>query len=528
MTIAAIYARKSKATDTGESILNQLERCRAYAHMKDWSVVEYSDEDYSGGDTNRPGFQRMLQDMEKGAFQNIIFYKLDRVSRKVLDICNFIEELNEKGIGFVSVKENFDTTTPIGRAMLLITAVFAQLERETIAERVKDNMYDLAKKGYWLGGKVPYGYVTNKTNNYGKKITELMHHPQESIQIKEIFQQYLNKNSSINQVKKYLDTEGIKNKRNEKFSLSQIKRILNNPIYIVADLDAYKFFKSMGCNIDSSQQDFNGAYGIIRYNHKGSNNSNENPPEEWIISVSKVHQGLITGKTYVDVQKTLNKRKNIPKRRSRRGLLTGLLYCGDCGGYMGIGDSPKILSTGEKSTYYRCMNKKNNRCDCHNSNIRTDVLDSRIVDFFDTIIKDTNLIQVSLGEIIKHSPTKAVELQNKRQKLQQELLVLEKNLSKLLEESILGNFPAHIIQEKTNEFQRKREFISEKLEDIDTEIHTYRLEGFNYEAFQEELLRHGLFQELPFPQQQKIIKSYIEKVIWNKGNLLLNFKQLEN
>ena len=129
MEVAAIYARKSKDTDTGESISNQIERYKTYASLKDWKVVEYFDEDYSGKDTNRPAFQKMISDIELGKINNVIFYRLDRVSRNVLDICTFIEELNNKGVGFVSLKENFDTTTPIGRAMLLITAVFAQLER---------------------------------------------------------------------------------------------------------------------------------------------------------------------------------------------------------------------------------------------------------------------------------------------------------------------------------------------------------------------------------------------------------------
>ena len=75
----------------------------------------------------------------------------------------------------------------------------------------------------------------------------------------------------------------------------------------------------------------------------------------------------------------LNSRFNLPNRRSRKGLLSSLLYCGVCGGYMGIGDSPTILESGEKATYYRCMNKKNNRCKCDNKNIRTDILDNLFI-----------------------------------------------------------------------------------------------------------------------------------------------------
>ncbi|WP_051569304.1 recombinase family protein [Alkaliphilus transvaalensis] len=527
MTVAAIYARKSKATDTGESIQNQLERCRAYAFMKGWEVIEYYDEDYSGGNTNRPAFQRMLQEIDQGKFQNIIFYKLDRVSRNVIDICTFIEELNEKGIGFVSVKENFDTTTPIGRAMLLITAVFAQLERETIAERVKDNMHDLAKKGYWLGGTVPYGYSSEKVNTYNKKITLLNHHSIESSHVQEIYQLYLKKNASINQVKKILDSQGIKTKNNRSFSLSQIKRILNNPIYAIADTDAYQYFESLGCSIDANPEEFDGSFGIIRYHHKSANSNKENPPEEWIISVSKVHQGLIKGNIFVKVQETLSERRNVPKRRSRRGILTGLLYCGDCGGYMGIGDGPKILQTGEKSTYYRCMNKKNNRCQCHNQNIKTDVLDNRILDLFSNLIQGEYSYDDSIRDFIKYGPSKTAELESKRQKIKQEIILLEKNLSRLLEESIYENFPISIIHQKTEEYKNKINYLMRKLEEIDVDIFTYHLEEFNMDEFRNEVKNNHFLENLTQQQQQNLIRKYTDKVFWDSGKLIINFKKEE-
>jgi site-specific DNA recombinase len=143
---AAIYARKSVEEDSSNSVDNQVERGISYCKLRGWNYVVYKDEGISGKDTNREGFQQMMKDAEKGRFQYIITYKLDRISRNVADFANFTNKLDQLGIGYISLTENFDTSTPIGRAMMYIAAVFAQLERETIAERVRDNMLDNAKK----------------------------------------------------------------------------------------------------------------------------------------------------------------------------------------------------------------------------------------------------------------------------------------------------------------------------------------------------------------------------------------------
>ena len=133
----AIYSRKSKATDKGESIGNQVEMCRNYINAnapgEEHEFLIYEDEGFSGKNTKRPEFLRMMQDAKKKRFQQVVVYRLDRISRMTIT-----EKLQSSGIGFISINERFDTTTPMGSAMMQIAAVFAQLERETIAERVQD------------------------------------------------------------------------------------------------------------------------------------------------------------------------------------------------------------------------------------------------------------------------------------------------------------------------------------------------------------------------------------------------------
>lgn len=159
----AIYSRKSKFTGKGDSIENQIEMCREYIrlHFPDSEQLDisvYEDEGVSGKNLDRPQFKRFMSVEESEPFDCFIVYRLDRVSRNVGDFSGLIEKLNSLGTAFISIKEQFDTSTPMGRAMMNIAAVFAQLERETIAERIKDNMYQQAKSGRWTGGTTPLGY----------------------------------------------------------------------------------------------------------------------------------------------------------------------------------------------------------------------------------------------------------------------------------------------------------------------------------------------------------------------------------
>ncbi|WP_313560470.1 recombinase family protein, partial [Ruminiclostridium cellobioparum] len=131
----AVYSRKSKFTGKGESVENQIHMCREYAvkvlNCNEEDFITYEDEGFSGGNTDRPRFQQMLKDARNKKFDTIVCYRLDRVSRNVSDFSQLIDKLEKWGINFVSVKEQFDTTKPMGRAMMYIASVFSQLERET-------------------------------------------------------------------------------------------------------------------------------------------------------------------------------------------------------------------------------------------------------------------------------------------------------------------------------------------------------------------------------------------------------------
>lgn len=147
----AIYSRISKLAGREESTHNQIEACKrkieqTFDNMDlDNNVIIYIDEGFTGTNTNRPAFKRMLEDVRANKIDTVVFYKLDRISRNVSDFSSLVIELDNYDVSFLSATESIENVTPAGRAMMFMISVFAQFERDIIAERIRDNMIELAK-----------------------------------------------------------------------------------------------------------------------------------------------------------------------------------------------------------------------------------------------------------------------------------------------------------------------------------------------------------------------------------------------
>ena len=164
----AIYARQSVDKKDSISIEAQIEKC-VFESAGDYII--FSDKGFSGKNMNRPSFKKMMSLIKKGGINRIIVYRIDRISRSIADFSGFWQILEKNGVDFLSVNERFDTSTPIGRAMLYIVMSFAQLERETIAERVRDNYYARLKRGVWTGGTPPLGFSPKHVLINGKSLS---------------------------------------------------------------------------------------------------------------------------------------------------------------------------------------------------------------------------------------------------------------------------------------------------------------------------------------------------------------------
>lgn len=203
------------------SIEEQTDRLKAYCAVKDWTVYKiYTDPGYSGGNVNRPALQQMLQDVHAGRLDMVAVYKLDRLSRSQKDTLTLIEdEFIDHNVEFVSMNENFDTSTPFGRAMIGILSVFAQLEKDQITERFTMGRIGRSKAGYYHGGPTP---PTGYNYTQGKLIAD----PYKASQVQEIYDRFLS-GYSINSIQKYMHE-----KYGDWNSHSLIIRILRNSVYI--------------------------------------------------------------------------------------------------------------------------------------------------------------------------------------------------------------------------------------------------------------------------------------------------------
>lgn len=426
--IAAIYARKSIETDKGESIENQIRLCKEIgAKSGVTNFLYYRDEGFSGGNTNRPKFKQMMKDAKAKKFSMLICYRLDRISRNVADFSSTLEALQKYDIAFVSIKEHFDTSTPIGRAMVYIASVFAQLERETIAERVRDNMLELAKSGRWLGGTAPLGFKSEAinykdVNGKNKRMYKLTLVPEEIGLVKLIFNLYLEK-KGFPSVATYLCSHHYKGKNGGEFSQGTVEQIIKNPVYTYADKKIYEHFKNLGAVVCG---DFDGKSGVITYN-KREKGKKINPINEWIVAVGK-HKGIIPSGLWLKCQNinALNNEKTSPRSATgNKFLLSGLLICSECGSSMSSWsrNNPK---SGKYERYYRCTlkNRASNRCSSImlNADVAEDLILKNIrgvtveqlIESYDTIISK----QKSKDSLIEEELKLQTQIENNKKLIQ--------------------------------------------------------------------------------------------------------------
>mgnify|MGYP004464846333 CR=1 FL=1 len=181
----AIYTRQSVDRADSISVESQVEFCKKEVVEREFRV--YTDKGYSGKNTDRPAFQRLMGDVEAGLIRRVIIYRLDRISRSVLDFANVVDIFQRHHVDFVSTMEKFDTGTPIGKAMLMIVMIFAQLERETIQQRIADAYASRSRRGFFMGGPAPFGFDLKETVIDGVHTKMFVPNPQEAAIVRQIF-----------------------------------------------------------------------------------------------------------------------------------------------------------------------------------------------------------------------------------------------------------------------------------------------------------------------------------------------------
>ncbi|MCC6581533.1 MAG: recombinase family protein [Phycisphaeraceae bacterium] len=365
----AIYTRKSTEENLNldfNSLDAQREAGEAYIKSQQsvgWTCLNerYDDGGYSGGNIDRPAFQRLMADVDDGKIDCIVVYKIDRLSRSLMDFARIMQSLDQHGVSLVSVTQQFNTTTSMGRLTLNILLSFAQFEREIISERTRDKIAMARRRGQWTGGPPVLGYDRQRDN----RGTRIIVNKQEAERIRAIYQMYLDEGSMLPTIRA-LRALGWKTKRYETakgqcrggvdFDKSALRKLLTNVVYL----------------------------GKVMYKdevHEGE------------------HEAIIDEDLFARVQGLLHRNRNTGGthsggRNKHGAMLKGLVRCKACGCAM----SHHFATRGNKRyRYYVCIHAQKKGWDaCPSPSLPAHQLEQFVLDQIKSLGRDPGILEDSL------------------------------------------------------------------------------------------------------------------------------------
>ena len=392
------------------SIPEQIERMKKYCDAKDWMVYKiYTDAAYSGSNMERPGLQDMIRDCEQGKLDMVLVYKLDRLSRSQKDTLYLIEDVFEaNGVGFASMTENFDTSTPHGKFIIGILSVFAQLEREKIRERTMIGKDSRAKEGKWHGGSTPpIGYDYTDGN--------LIINEYEAMQIREAAQLFLD-GTPVRTIERMLTEKGYKHKHGE-WDAKTIRRVLSNPIYI----------------------------GMIK--HRDTFYEGE-------------HEPIIDRKMFSVLEELMSaRRERYGSTKPHQSLLGGILFCKNCGGRYARQSYNGVY-------YYVCysrskkMKKMIKDPNCRNTNYKIEVLEASILDEIRALATNPDRI----AQVRENRPV--TDSTEKIKSITSEIAKIDGQISKMMDLYALGTIDLDVISDRVAKLNATKTNLKKELDDM--------------------------------------------------------------
>jgi len=472
----AIYTRKS--TEEGlEQAFNSLDAQREAAEAyiasqkhEGWTVVpeRYDDGGFSGGTTDRPGLRRLLADVEAGRIDCVVVYKVDRLSRSLLDFTRIMAILDGRGVSFVSVTQQFNTTSSMGRLTLNILLSFAQFEREIIAERTRDKMHAARRKGKWIGGTPLLGYDVNP--NGGR----LLVNEAEAVRVREVFALYL-------QTESLLDTATERNRRGwtakrwttrrgetrggGRFTKTLLHRLLTNATYI-------------------GQVDFQGA---------------AYPGEQ---------AAIVDGETWAKVRRLLRRNGRAggaAVRNKHHALLRGLLWCTACDAVMTPVYSQKA---GRRYRYYVCAAAhRHGWQSCPTKSLPAREIEQFVVDRIRRLGTDPALQQAVLAHAREHAQDQAARLATERRQVEQDLRSYGAEVNRAVRSGDTGRLV--VLQGLTAETEARQAEIARQAATVAAEA---GMEGDLVEALRQ---FDPVWENLTPAEQVRVVALLVERVAYD-------------
>ena len=477
MNKVALYVRVSTTSqlEEGYSIEEQKAKLESYCDIKDWHVYKvYTDGGFSGSTTERPALEQLIKDAQSKLFDTVLVYKLDRLSRSQKDTLYLIEDIFLKNnIEFVSLLENFDTSTPFGRAVIGLLSVFAQLEREQIKERMQLGKLGRAKSGKsMMWAKTSYGY------NYDKETGSMTVNEYEALAVKEIYSSYL-AGMSITKLRDKINEEYPKQ---PSWSYRTIRGILANPVY--CGLNQYK------------GQTFQGT-------HKP------------IISLADFEQ---TQRELAKRQQTAKELSN-PRPFQAKYMLSGLAQCGYCHAPLKVILGQK-RKDGTRFKRYECYQRHprktkgvtvyNDNKKCESGYYDMELLEHYVLTRISQLQNDPEKIQ----ELFSDDTSPAVD----RQAIQKQIDSLTLKLSKLNDLYLDDRITLDELRTKSADFIKQRNALEEEIKKASNDKQAGKREKI------EKLLDASSVLDMSYDNQKVIVRELIDKVQVTSDKVVIRWK----
>ena len=520
-----------------DSLINQEEVIKGFARSKNKEVRIYKDAGISAKNKDRPAFQEMLGDIRKGLVESIVVTKLDRITRSLKDLIFLKEFFEEHGVSFVSITQNLDTSTPMGRFSFYILGLVAELEREMTAERVAEDMRNRAKRKKWNGGVVPYGF-TSQVRHYRdwfkEKAKERIKHserwplkeiiqsleqnpkmkqealafasqlmpepkvlaidPAEAAKVGNIYELYL-KYKSFRGVVHALNSLGIKTREGQSWASTSIRRILQNPVY----------------------------YGALAYNkRKGSGKTSKPRPKEEHIIVEDVFPPIIPKDQFLEVQKIITEQSKIPSySKHSQYLMTGLLECQLCGTRMYGYTYKDDRKEDRVYQYYRCNGHiSKGSAFCPGNTVDAKLVEGIVLEELRSLSTNPEKLKERAGEFQIKFDQEIKPLLDQQKILQQSLAKLGKKGQRLL-----GLYEDELIEKE--EFKKEKDslesekrFLEREFEETNHKLFSNDLANFDLQATLSSIHNLGeVFDELDFQERKELLRTVINKIGVGKHHL---------
>lgn len=473
----ALYVRVSTTSqlEEGYSIEEQKAKLESYCDIKDWHIYKiYTDGGFSGSTTERPALEQLIKDAQNKLFDTVLVYKLDRLSRSQKDTLYLIEDIFLKNnIEFVSLLENFDTSTPLGRAVIGLLSVFAQLEREQIKERMQLGKLGRAKAGKsMMWAKTSYGY------NYDKETGSMTVNEYEALAVKEIFTSYL-AGMSITKLRDKINEEYPKQPA---WSYRTIRGILANPVY--CGLNQYK------------GQTFQGT-----------------------------HKPIISLVDFEQTQRELAKRQQTAKELSNprpfqaKYMLSGLAQCGYCHAPLKV-ILGAVRKDGSRFKRYECYQRHprktrgvtvyNDNKKCNSGYYDMELLEHYVLTRIAQLQNDPDKIQ----ELFSDDTSPAVD----KQAIQKQIDSLTLKLSKLNDLYLDDRITLDELRAKSADFIKQRTALEDEIKKASNDKQVGQREKI------EKLLDASSVLDMSYDNQKVIVRELIDKVQVTSDKIVIRWK----